>query len=97
MIIENDDMDEDKVHGEPEVELQEMPSSSTDRRFSTPDRKPPEKRRGPVDDGDYSKFGCTVDSPDGSMPDERDERIDIDNVAINKMKQTERVDNHTIA
>ena len=38
-IIENNDMDEDKVQGEPEVELQEMPSSSTDRRFSTPDRR----------------------------------------------------------
>ena len=50
-IIKNDDMDEDKVQGKPEVELQEMPSSSADRMLSTPDRKPAENRRGPVDDG----------------------------------------------
>ena len=31
------------------------------------------------------------------MPDESDERIDIDNVAIQKMKETEKVDNHIIA
>ena len=74
-IIESDDMDEDKRQGEPEIELQELPSSSTDRRLSTPDRKPAEKRRGPVDDGEDSKFICTVDSPERSMPDESDERI----------------------
>ena len=81
-------MDEVKVHGEPEVELQEMPSSSTDRRFSTPDRKPAEKRRGPLDDGEDPKFRCTVDSPVGSMPYESDERIYINNVAMKKMKET---------
>ena len=31
------------------------------------------------------------------MLDESDERIDIDNVAMKKMKETERVDNHIIA
>ena len=64
-ITENDGMEEDEPQDEQEVELQEMPSPSTDRRFSTPDRKPAETRRGPVDDGEYSKFRCTVDSPDG--------------------------------
>ena len=74
-----------------------MASSSTDRRFGTPDRKPAEKRRGPGDDGEDSKFRCTVDSPDGSMPDESDEQIDTDIVATKKMKETEKVDNHIIA
>ena len=45
VIIGNDDMDEYKVQGKPEVERQEIPSSSTDRTFRTPDRKPAEKRR----------------------------------------------------
>ena len=31
------------------------------------------------------------------MPDESDERFDIDNVAMKKMKETESIDNHIIA
>ena len=80
-IIEKHSIEEDKPQDVQEVELQEMPSSSTDRRLSTPDRKPAEKRRGPVDDGEKPKFRCTVDSPDGSMPEGSNAWIDIDGVA----------------
>ena len=31
------------------------------------------------------------------MPDKSDERIEIDNVSMKQMKETERVDNHIIA
>ena len=57
-IIQSDDMDEDNRQGEPEVELQEMPSSSTDRRFSTPDRKPAEKGQTNICGAQSNTFGA---------------------------------------